>query len=291
LPESFYFYIVIKWYLDDFSLSRNFVLSLPKPERQRSQNKTKNGRYKPKTNQNSSHKLKEKEKRCVSSCRKTPFSEENNENGSRRAVVVATIATALDPFGHLVQVGGVDVAIALEEDGFVRVDIGAEVGVVGQHVAVARRVALLLVLLGAVVGVHHDVQLVAGGLDDGRRADFRGHGAVPPVEAAVDARVQVREHVLSVGDGRFRHCSADLWAGEEERLESDEICRPDHGLDVEDGPAVGCHSDELWLRVSAVVWPRSPPVSFYMTVGGADEGGETYLYFVGDLVEVSITPT
>ena len=60
---------------------------------------------------------------------------------------------------------------------------------------------------------------------------------------------------------------------EEEGFDADDVGGPDHGLDVECGPAIRCHADELGLM---------------SITGWMEIESETYLDFFGDSAQVDV---
>lgn len=171
----------------------------------------------------------------------TPFPSPGRK---RPAAIPAPPARVPLPLRQAVDEHGVDVAVRLGEDGLVRVDVGAVVFPVPEHVAVLLRVARRRVVGDAVVRAHEQVDAVA-------RVEHDARGAQLGVQRLVEVRVAPRQpdgllargegvDVGGVGVGRRRV---------HEELHADEVGRPHLGLHVELRPAVGRHAHQLGLDV------------------------------------------
>ena len=141
------------------------------------------------------------------------------------------------PLGQMLDQDRIDVAVGLDKDGLVGVDVGAKVLAVPQHVLVGGRVAVSNECLALVEGHHHEVNLVALLGEDLSGADLGVDGLVPVGVAAAKGHLIPFLAELVLGRGVLGRV--------QEELHSYRVGSPDHGLDVELGPAVCRHADKL----------------------------------------------
>lgn len=163
--------------------------------------------------------------------------------GTRLASGIAVKTGRLMPGRQMLNQSRVNVAVGLDKNGLVRVHVGTKVLAVPENVTILRRVALFNVVLGLLERRHHQVHLVALLQEGARSTNLGMHSVIPAVVAAAQAdRVVLGAEVVLDGGAR---------RGVEEQIDAYAVGGPDHGLDVESGPAVCRHADQLASHVSS----------------------------------------
>lgn len=161
------------------------------------------------------------------------------------------------PLGQLLNGDRVNLAVRLEEDGLVGVDVKAKVFVVVQDITHARGVAVCveirLFILILMESSHHDVDRVACVLNERGQTNLRVYGRTVPAVASTEADRIVGSAVLvgHTGRGMFRV---------EQDGHANAVRGKDHGLDMGPGRTVGCEADKLDL-VSQLVEVQVGPAA------------------------------
>jgi hypothetical protein len=152
------------------------------------------------------------------------------------AVIITGIVRLISPLCQFLDQKRINISVNLQENGLIWMHVRSRILSIPENITVAAVITVLNVLLVALEQLHHNIDLVSSISDDRGRANFGGNCSVPGVETGVDAED-------FFGLGVFFSWLGLWW--EKEKIHADGVRGPDHGLNVEFGPAVTCHTNKL----------------------------------------------
>jgi hypothetical protein len=122
-----------------------------------------------------------------------------------------------------------------------------------KNIPIFATIAFLVMILIRMISGHYNIELISGRLDQGARPNLSSDSCSPTMETSVDSGILEWFVGDVAGYWIVRFVRAEFLDGcfwrEEEDADADVISCPDHRLDVEGWPAIGCHADELWWEL------------------------------------------